>query len=158
SWICLTCNAPATGDCFSKHPHALTRSSCGLAAAAASVGPRPSASRPFGRQRDARGRFMHEPREPVPEDERMAGEQLRAAFREFWFHTIRGARKPFARFVRLPFNTIHRYAKSRIDLPSACQRRVSNALRMIERGELRLEELHPGIPVRQLWASNRPSH
>jgi hypothetical protein len=29
---------------------------------------------------------------------------------------------------------------------------------MIERGELRLAELHPGVPHRQLWASNRPSH
>jgi hypothetical protein len=29
---------------------------------------------------------------------------------------------------------------------------------MIERGELRLTELHPGIPHRQLWAANRPSH
>jgi len=40
--------------------------------------PRPAASRPFGRQRDARGRFGHEAREVIPEDERMSAEQILA--------------------------------------------------------------------------------
>jgi hypothetical protein len=88
----------------------------------------------------------------------MAGEQLRAALRAFWFHAIRGSRKPLARLLRVPFNTLHRYAKGRVELPTACQRRISKAIKMIERGELRLVELHPSIPHRQLWAQNRPSH
>jgi hypothetical protein len=155
-WVCLTCNEPATDRCHDKR-HAVVRHPC--PSANDPVGPLPEARRPFfGRQRDARGRYTCEAREPVPEDERMSGEPLRAALRARWFHLPKGSRKPFARHVRVPFNTMHRYAKGCIELPAACQRRISKALRMIERGELRLTELYPGIPQRQLWAANRSSH
>jgi hypothetical protein len=122
------------------------------------MGPHAAPSRPSGRQRDANGRFMREARESIPEDERMAGEQLRAAFRAFWFHLVKGSRKPFAKNVAVPFNNLHRYAKGRIELPAACLRRISKGLKMIDCGELHLTELHPGIPHRRLWAKNRPSH
>jgi hypothetical protein len=126
SWVCLTCHAPATEVCFSSR-HALT-GYCGPPGAA-SMGPHPAPSRPSGRQRDANGRFVHEPRESIPEDERMPAEQVLAALRPLWFHGDRGSRKPFARHVRLPFNTLHRFAKGRITLPAACLRRLARRSR-----------------------------
>jgi len=49
------------------------------------VGPIPESRRLCGRQRDARGRFVHEARASIPGDERMGVDEIITALRPLWF-------------------------------------------------------------------------